>query len=150
MKTHKHGIISIILFFFAIVLGTIAIINISFFIAKIYIILVIVGFLSVIYSYCTKCEARFNCGHVILGKIAKWLPKRKNTNYSFWDYLGVIIPMLIIILYPQVWLWKIKWMFVLFWLLCGISVFVISFYVCTSCKNSKCALCKGKCVLAKE
>jgi len=145
-KINKHGIISMIIFFAAIVLGIIAIFKESKSMAIGYIIFLLLGFISVIYSYCTKCAGRFNCGHVIIGKMAQRFPKREQGSYTGWDYLGVIIPLMVILLTPQFFLWKITWMFISFWILTIIAVWEIGKYVCTKCPNSQCKLCKNNCL----
>jgi hypothetical protein len=146
LKVNKHGIISMTIFFAAILLGTIAILKISKSMAIGYIIFLMLGFISVIYSYCTKCAGRFNCGHIIIGRIAQRFPKREQSKYTGWDYMGVIIPLLLILLAPQLFLWKTKWMFISFWILSLIAVWEISRYVCTKCPNDQCKLCKNKCL----
>ncbi len=146
MKYNKHGIISIVVAFLAFVLAIAAISYNRSILAFIYILIILSGFVIIIYSYCTKCEGRFSCGHVVIGKIAQWLPHRVNSSYTNLDYMGVIIPFLIILIFPQIWLWKIKWMFVLFWILLIVAVFEIKKFVCTRCVNTKCVLCKNNCI----
>jgi hypothetical protein len=141
-KINKHGIISMILFFAAITLGIIAMSSESILCTIFYLVFLLIGFISVIFSYCTKCAGRFHCGHIIIGKIAQRFPRRKQTQYTKWDYIGVIIPLLIILLFPQPFLFKIKWMFIFFWILTIIAVFQIKLFVCTKCKNSQCFSCK--------
>lgn len=146
MKHKKHGIISIVIVFLAFVIGITAIFLERPDLAFLYILIILAGFLIIMYSYCTKCEGRFNCGHVIIGKIAQWLPVRKNGSYTKLDYIGVILPFLIVLVFPQIWLWKIKWMFFAFWILLIIAVLEINKYVCTKCVNVKCVMCKNKCI----
>jgi hypothetical protein len=141
-KINEHGIISMILFFAAITLSIIAMLRESTLGTIIYLIFLLLGFISVIYSYCTKCTGRFHCGHIIIGKIAQRFPKRSQTLYTQWDYIGVIIPLLIILLFPQLFLFKIKWMFFGFWLLTILAVIEIKLFVCTKCPNSQCVSCK--------
>jgi hypothetical protein len=146
MKYNKHGIISIVIAFLAFALAIVAISFNRFDLAFVYILIILTGFLIIMYSYCTKCEGRFSCGHVIIGKIAQWLPCRKNSPYTNLDYLGVILPFLIIVILPQIWLWKIKWMFVSFWILLIVAALEINKYVCNRCVNTKCVMCKNKCM----
>ena len=144
MKVNIHGIISIAIFFLGIIFSITAIYNESEIITIVYVALLLISFPVIIYSYCTKCAGRFNCAHVILGKLAQLMPKRKAGAYTPADYAGVLIPVIIIIAFPQLWLWKIKWMFVFFWLFTFIAVWEISRFVCTNCKNDRCVLCKNK------
>ena len=146
MKNFPHGIVSLLLTSVALLLGIVAISSVNIIPGFTYITILITGFLVVIYSYCTKCPGRFKCGHVIFGKIAQRMPRRKNTNYSNLDYLGVILPLLFMMVVPQFWLWKTTWMFITFWILMAVSVLEIYLFVCSGCTNSKCLFCRNECV----
>jgi hypothetical protein len=141
-KNNKHGIISMIIFFAAIVLGISAIFKESAYMGIGYISFLPLGFVIIIYSYCTKCAGRFHCGHIIIGRIAQQFPKRKQRAYSKSDYAGVIIPLLTMMLFPQIFLWKTTWMFISFWFLSIVAVLEINKFVCSKCQNSQCAMCK--------
>ena len=146
MKNFPHGIVSLFLTSVALLTGIVAISTENLIFGTGYVAILIAGFLIVTYSYCTKCPSRFKCGHVIFGKIAQRIPNRKKANYSNLDYLGVILPLLFIMLIPQLWLWKTTWMFVSFWILMAVSVLEINRFVCLKCSNSKCMLCRNECV----
>ncbi|MBN1185230.1 MAG: hypothetical protein JXB49_23295 [Bacteroidales bacterium] len=144
MKKLPHGLISLTLAFLSISGGFYAIFIVNNLLAILYSIIMLLGFMVIIYSYCTKCPGRFTCGHIILGKLAALFPKRDEEAYSKWDYLGVIISFLLIIAIPQFYLWKIKWLFISFWTLLILAVMEINKHVCTKCLNNNCALCKNK------
>ncbi len=146
MKNLPHGIISLFFTAAALLLGIFAISAGNLIYGIVYVVILITGFLVVIYSYCTKCSGRFNCGHVIFGKIAQRMPKRKSSSYSNLDFLGVMIPLILMMVIPQFWLWKTTWMFAAFWILMIVSVLEINRYVCSRCANSKCLLCRNECV----
>ena len=78
MKTKIHGIISLLLFTGVIIIGVIGINKFSKIFTLAYLLIVTISFLIIIYSYCTKCKCyKDNCAHLIVGIIAKYLPKRK-------------------------------------------------------------------------
>jgi len=147
MKNLPHGIISLIFAGIAIFMGIVAVFADNMLVAILYVIANLLGFLIIVYSFCTKCAGRTKCGHIILGKITKFLPSREQSNYTFFDYAGVVVPFLFIVVFPQFYLIKHIWMLVLFWILMLIAVVEINKYVCTACVNSKCPMCKNKCLI---
>jgi len=149
MKKLPHGIISIILAGIAIFIGTIALFYENYRLALVYILCLVSGFFIISYSYCTKCQGRTKCAHVVFGKITKLFPVRKQSNYSFLDYLGVVIPILFIVVFPQMYLLKNIWMFIAFWILLIVAILEINRFVCIVCTNSKCLLCKNECIKNK-
>jgi hypothetical protein len=146
MKNLPHGIISIILAGIAMFIGFLAIYNTNQQMAFIFLIILILGFTIIAYSYCSKCALRNNCAHVVVGKITNLLPQRKQTNYTFWDFIGVIVPFFLILAIPQIYLIKNIWMLVTFWGLFLLAYLEINKFVCTKCLNSKCPMCKNRCI----
>lgn len=145
MKEKIHGIISLFLFSGTAVISFIGINKFSTKFAIEYLLIVIISFLIIIYSYCTKCKCHeYNCLHIIPGFIVKILPKRKTGKYLFWDYIGVIIPMVLIIFIPQYWLIKNMILFLIFWTLLIIALVEIINIVCKACINDNCLLCKNR------
>ena len=144
MKKINHGIISLILAAISIGTGLYVIITVSLTYAIIYIAGTFLLFDLVIYAYCTKCPSRNCCGHILPGKLTKYFPKRKDGPYTFLDYMGVIIPIIFIFIFPQFWLWKNYFLFVVFWLSLLVAVFEINKFVCPPCLNTKCAFCRNK------
>jgi len=139
-----HGIFSIALAGIAIVLGAYSIIRLSLVVGLLYCILTVMSFLLIVYSYCCKCTCRkHSCGHVIFGKIAEYLPSRKQEKYSYIDIFGVIIALLFIIGFPQYWLVRQISILFIFWgllIVAGIEIFL---FVCATCQNERCSLCRG-------
>lgn len=150
MKNLPHGIISIILAGIAIFIGFLAVFDANQSIALIFLLTIVIGFIIIAYSYCSKCASRDNCAHVIIGKITKLLPGRRQTNYTFWDYAGVIVPFVLILIVPQIYLIKHLWMLISFWVLLVIAGLEVNIFVCTMCSNSKCSMCKNKCLIVKN
>lgn len=141
MKRLFTGILIIGLFIIAILTGGIAVINDSLLFSIVYAVLLLPSFLMIIYSYCSKCPCRRSyCVHIVPGIITKYLPKRIQGKYHFWDYFGMLSGFGIIIIFPQYWLLKNIHQFAIFWLtlvIAGLTVFNI---VCKLCKNNNCLL----------
>ena len=144
MKTKIHGIISLILFTGTLIINFIGIQKYSTIIALSYLLIVILSFLVIIYSYCTKCKCHENnCAHLIVGPITKFLPKRQMKEYTLLDYIGVFIPISLIFFIPQYWLFRDKILFFLFWFLSIIALIEIIGFVCKTCENDNCVLCRN-------
>jgi len=96
----------------------------------------------VLYSYCAKCLCRADaCSHVIPGKLTRLLPVGRRGPYSFWDYLATALSLATLFGFPQIWLWRSKGLFVLFWILVTIALVEILFFVCRTCRNANCPIC---------
>lgn len=137
----QHGVLSLILVFLAIAVGTISIAGSSKYYALIYIIISLISFLIVVFSFCAKCPCRQKeCGHVLPGKLTKILPERVKAPYNTRDYCGVLIPLLLIIAIPQFWLVNRLLLLVVFWVLMIIALLDIGLKVCKGCGNKDCPL----------
>lgn len=144
MQPIPHGIISFFLILMAIATGLGAIFPNSFFLGVMYICVVLISFTNIVYSYCGKCPCRLeDCQHVIPGKLTRFLPKRKEGPYSFFDILSTIISLAAIVLVPQIWLINNILSMVVFWVLIIIALLEMVFLVCPECTNKKCQLNKG-------
>ena len=140
-----HGVFSLLLVVVSVLIGIYAIINDSVIFGFFYIAAVVLSIPVVLYSYCSKCNCRLDsCVHVIPGKLTKFLPDRQDKGYNIFDYMGVSLPLGIIILFPQLGLWKNKVLFFSFWVLLIIALFEIFLFVCKGCANDKCPLCPVK------
>lgn len=148
-KKRVHGIMSLVIFEIAITIAIykIAVSNIIF--AGLYFLIILLGFGVVIYSFCTKCSANKKCSHFFIGPIAQIMPKRKIGNYNVIDYLGAIVPITIILGFPQYWLLQSSYLFLIFWILIIITGIQINFFVCSQCSNNACAMCKKKLLIEK-
>lgn len=134
----QHGVWSLVLVFVAIMIGAVSIKQSSIFIALVYIGLSLVSLVIVIYSFCSKCPCRHDCGHVLPGKLTELLPKRVQGPYEKLDYFGVSLPFLFIIGFPQFWLVAQLQLIVTFWVLLIIAVIEITKKVCKGCGNKLC------------
>jgi len=144
MDRKIHGVVSFSLILIALVGAIQVIIQSSVYLGLIYTVICVLSLLLMCYSYCSKCICRLeSCGHIIPGKITKYLPRRKQERYLGSDYLGLIIPLSLIIIFPQYWLWKITAILIVFWSLLFIAVIDIKLYVCKGCKNQFCPMLKN-------
>lgn len=139
MTRRHHGVFSLVLMFLAIMVGIISIMQSSAFWAVIYLGLSIISLVVIIYSFCSKCPCReHSCGHVVFGKLTKLLPARVEGNYSVMDLAGVMVPLSVIIIFPQFWLRGNVLLIVLFWVLLIIACLDITVKVCRGCGNTYC------------
>lgn len=137
-----HGLFSLVLVAASLLIGVYALMSDSIIAGIVYMAVIVVSIIVILYSYCSKCECRLNsCGHVIPGRLTRFLPERRDRGYNVFDYIGVLLPLAVIILLPQLSLWKNKILFSIFWVLLVIALIEIFFFVCTKCVNNKCPLC---------
>ena len=101
--------------------------------------------LVVTYSYCAKCPcARVGCGHVVPEWIASRFFHRTQGPYTPLDYIGAVAPFAVIVAVPQAALWRHTGLFVAYWALMAAAMVEIAAFVCPSCDNTYCILCRGK------
>ena len=139
MNDKFHGVFSLILIFFSIVIGLLVIMNKSLSMGLLYIVIIFVSPVIIVYSFCSKCICRLDsCGHILPGKLSKLLPSRKQNNYTMLDILGATVSLTVLIIFPQFWLWENKIFLIIFWLLLFIALVEIMLFVCRNCNNEKC------------
>ena len=139
MNNKFHGVFSLILIFFSIVIGLLVIMNKSLSMGLLYIVIIFISPVIIVYSFCSKCICRLDsCGHILPGKLSKLLPSRKQNNYTMLDILGTFVSLTVLIIFPQVWLWENKIVLIIFWLFLFIALVEILLFVCRNCNNEKC------------
>ncbi len=145
------GLSSIALMFIAIVLADIRLFTISITSGVIYTVLIPILFLFVLYCYCRKCPHSANgatkgtCRHVILGKITSSLfGNSKPAKYTIKEILSALIPLLILIAFPQYWLFRDITLFIVFWILMLAAGIIVRTGVCPGCKNVNCGFCPNE------
>ena len=145
MKNRIHGLISILLVISAFLIGMYAVISQSLVYGLVYVCVIAASPFIIGYAFCSKCPCRLDsCGHIFVGKITKYVPDRTQSEYTIADYIAVFVPMLILIAFPQLWLWDNKILLGIFWMFFLVAAIEINFFVCTRCGNKACALCKNK------
>jgi hypothetical protein len=138
------GLTSIILFFIAIGIAAVDLFTVSISLGIVNIVLLPLIFLNVFYWYCRKCPHIMNgtCRHVILGKITHGLFNAvAPAKYSFKEIIFTLLPLIILIIFPQYWLFQNKYLFIAFWIFMLVAVIIVRTGVCTGCKNTNCAFC---------
>ncbi|MDM7924783.1 MAG: hypothetical protein QUS35_02090 [bacterium] len=99
----------------------------------------------VLFAFCAKCPDRDNCGHALPGKAAAALfSKRKCSPYTAGDRALTAAGLAVLLLLPQIWLWKHPVAFVFFWIVMIAAVTGIRAKLCPSCRNTGCPACGGK------
>jgi tellurite resistance protein TehA-like permease len=143
MKDRSHGLISLSLLTFSFVFGGVIILSESITFGLIYLLILVIAIPVIIYSFCSKSPCRnVKCGHVIPGLLTKVLPERQTGKYTFADWMGVMIPATIMILFTQYWLWENKIYLIIFWFAIIIGIIDIKQCVCPSCVNKNCPVKK--------
>ena len=143
MNSKFHGVTSLLLESLAILVGFVAIWQSHEAAGIFYIVLILVSVPAILYSYCSKCEIRLTgCRHVIPGQITRLLPARENEPYGFLDYIGLTLPVIALVAFPQPWLLDNQPLFILFWICLAGGLVQILLRVCKGCGNQKCRMCK--------
>jgi MFS family permease len=92
--------------------------------------------------YCAKCLCRpHNCSHILIGKVADFLPKRSGP-YSLADFAGMAICAGMVFAFPLPWLWGHWWALGAFLGLGALAGVEIIGAVCPRCVNTNCPACR--------
>ena len=104
-----------------------------------YLILASLSIPVVLYAFCARCPDRGDCGHVLPGPAAAALfSKRKCAPYSAGDLTLTLSALAVLLVFPQIWLWRHPIAFGVFWILMAVSVAGIRSGVCPGCRNVHC------------
>jgi hypothetical protein len=145
MEDNSFGVLSLFLVFMAMAIAVGTVFPTAPLMAVLYIVIALFGFVLVLVSYCAKCPCRENgCGHVLPGKLAKFLPKRKEGPYSLTDYTFTAIGAAAILLIPQLWLIRNIPALLLFWGCAVVAALISYLLVCPDCPNEYCYLCGNR------
>jgi hypothetical protein len=110
-----------------------------------YLLLAALSIPVVLFAFCAKCPDRSDCGHVLPGRAAVALfADRKCSAYTAGDWALTASGLAVLLLLPQIWLWKHPVAFVFFWLVMIPAVIGIRSGVCPSCRNVHCPGCPGR------
>ncbi len=134
-----HGILSLALISVAALVGLYSLIPKGPWLLLFYGAIIFTAPFVIVYSWCRKCIcSEYKCAHVIPAMLSKIFRRAKSMKYSCFDYIGVIVPMGLVILFPQFALFQNKPLFALFWVLLIIGALEIRFFVCSNCDNKAC------------
>ncbi len=140
-----HGVVSITLFFASQVVALTVLFTESLVLGVGYSILFILASLAIVYFYCAKCPIRLSgCMHLVIGPVTQIFPERKQEPYSRLDYSMVVIALGLMILLPQVWLWRYPKLVAVFWGALVIAGIQINRFICNQCDNVQCIACRKK------
>jgi len=138
-----HGIISLGLVAAAIVIAATAIFWISWPWAVVYLLIIAAAPTAILYAFCAKCPCRETCGHILPGMAAK-LFSRQPGPYSSTELIVVGVSLLLLLGFPQFWLWQYPGWFIVFWLLNLTALTQIRSAVCKGCDNVYCPVNRRK------
>jgi hypothetical protein len=139
MNRQTHGLLSLLIVFAAVLVATFAIVQSSVLWAVLYLVGILLSCLVIVYSFCTKCPCRnTDCGHVIPGKFTRLFPARVEEPYTLKDKIGVVVPLVFMIVFPQYWLLSHPAYFILFAALWLIAATGTQFFTCKGCANRFC------------
>ena len=142
MAGRIHGVFSLLLITAAVVIALAYMLSQSISRGLVYLAILMLANPIVLYSYCAKCLCRDDsCSHVIPGKLTRLMPTRKPGRYTFMDYFGTAISLIVLFGFPQFWLWQNLAMFALFWGVLIIGLVEILIFVCRACSNTNCPNC---------
>lgn len=140
MTKHKTaGVVGLALVLAAMVMGGGVIFSASVLAGLIYLLIFIAGWGVVIYAFCAKCPCKRNCGHILPGLAAR-LFKRRPGSYSKIELAAVVVSLLVMVAFPQYWLWQYPALLVVFWVLAAIAGVLSPTIVCKGCNNTFCPL----------
>lgn len=145
MARYFHGVISLLLVIAALIIGAVGVFKGSLVAGIIYLLIVLLSFPAIIYSFCSKCPCRFDsCGHVIPGRLTRLFPSRDQGEYTKIDIMGTAIPFVLCVIIPQWWLIteNLK-LLAAFWILFIIGIIQIISCVCPECENRNCPMNQG-------
>ncbi len=143
MIARFHGVTSIGLVVGAIVIAAVVLFQASWVVAVVYLVGCGVCLAGIVYAFCAKCPCRGQCAHVILGKLAMAFTNREEGPYAGIELAVVVVALLWLLGFPQIWLWRYAGLLVAFWVLNAIAVVQIRLAVCPACGNAPCPLKAG-------
>lgn len=139
MNYRVYGFITVVMHFIGLGIGLLAILPHSKFHAVCYACLVVATTLGLVYSFCAKCPCHWKqCSHVVLGPLARILPKRKVCPYRPADYWGLGISFFLPAVYQAPWLWRHPVLPYVFYPLFAATIAMILWKVCPQCRNVYC------------
>jgi hypothetical protein len=139
--THNrvHGLTSLGLVGIAIGIAAAVLFQTTFALGLLYLGITVASATAVLYAYCAKCPCKVHCGHVLPGLAAKRFQRRPGP-YSTLELGAMLLALLVLFAFPQVWLWSHTALFIIFWALSGVALVDIRRYVCRACTNAFCPL----------
>ncbi len=140
MKNRITGLLAILLPISVMIIADIILFSVSIWLGIVYAVLLPLSFINIFYFFCRKCPhaAEGMCIHIFPGIItSKLFGVSKPAPYSKKE-VTCLIPLGILALLPQYWLFQHLPLFIIFWIVMGISFAVIRLSLCKICRNINC------------
>jgi hypothetical protein len=142
--TYKvHGVMFLVLATGAWLLGAVVVMARSTLWGSLDLALIVVGFVAVIWAYCTKCPVRKDCSHVLPGYLTRYFPHRITGPYLRSDVAVMAAAFLAMTIFPLFWLVKNVPMLLAYVALLVIAIVDLRVKVCGQCRNVFCVLRKS-------
>jgi hypothetical protein len=140
MSKKTYGIIGLVTYLAAFLVGLYGIFLYSLPAAGIYLVGSLAVFLIFVYAFCAKCPVRDACNHVLMGMVTHLMPGRAAGAYSRSDLLATLLFFGFIALFPQYWLIRNPMLMLVFWILFLGNLAIIHYLCCKGCGNIYCLL----------
>lgn len=144
-KIKYHGITSILLIVVSFSIGCVELYRHSLLLLFTELAFTVFALVFIGKGYCAKCECRENCNHILFGKVSLLLSKYNEGPYTITDWVTVSLPIIVVIAFPQFWLYKNQTMMILYWIFFSIGAIDAVIFGCAKCMNKRCAMCRNKC-----
>ena len=138
INRNLYGVTSLIFILASIIIADIELYLDSIYLGIVYSLIIITSNFLLVYVFCTKCPCKNHCGHIIPGRLALVFTNRKTGPYSKSEISLTAGLLAVLIIFPQIWLWKNQQIFWAFWALVITGTIQIRTVVCRSCDNSFC------------
>jgi len=135
-----YGVTSLIFILTAILLADLDLFENKSVWGIVYALVILTSSFLIIYVFCAKCPCKNECRHIIPGRLARAFKSKTSGPYSKIENAIVVILLLLLIGFPQIWLWNSTDLFFAFWILIIIGLIQIRTVVCKGCKNSFCPI----------
>ena len=137
-RRKRHGAMTLGLAALAIALAASSAFRLSPILGAVYMGLAALSIPAILLAYCAKCPDRDDCGHVLPGRAASALRKRKTGPYSKPDLAVTAAALFILFALPQAWLWKKPADALVFLAAMVMAAWDVRLWVCKDCGNRHC------------
>ena len=138
-----YGVITLLFVLPLLGIGMLIIESDSYFWHLVYIAGCLSGAGLIIATYCTRCNCRANCNHILPGRLASLLPKPKSETYTPATYSIVALSLMFIVLFPLLWAHHHLFMVMVFLIGWSLNYLIIRFKICSGCLNRRCPLARN-------
>jgi len=124
MMVRFHSYVFSLTLFSYLFLGFYAVLIQSTFAALFYFFFIVFCSFFIAYFCCTKCQSTYvSCLHKFPGVLTHFFRMKTNKRFRKFELYIIYITTIIVIMIPQLWLWNVKIIFLLFWILVFVDVF---------------------------